>query len=456
MIKATYKRPVFSKADMKAPRLTAGNLLRQLDDYCARMGILEPAQFLKLPKQNVRIVGAFLLALALPAYAGDVTERAQIPTKSTTPDGHVRYASRLIPAAAFAMPLFQLAQSTPGGSSTLPAAGVFTTSMTVGTAADAANSVTIAAGTPSTMCWEGATADAFETCLTVVDPTVGDQTWTIPNAGAGASRTFASLEAAQSFTAVNTFTSRIDLTTSSASVLFFGAAFGRLGIRSENTPDILQFTTGTTSNSLNIMEDADIAFDFNNGGCGTSACTDPTLILRSHNQDVDEFIQLSNNGTRGEVRAGNSGQAGADLELDTGGLTRAYYRAGTLAVADNTATTMFTITLGDDTDAGGTISFCAMATSAATDRQKTCGEINFSATDVTAGAGGEVCNSVITGANSTAPSTGTLTVTTASTTGTDLCNVQITSDSSLNVAHTVRWSVTSFHGSAAAVTINPQ
>ena len=142
------------------------------------------------------------------------------------------------------------------------------------------------------------------------------------------------------------------------------------------------------------------------------------------------------------------------LAATTTGLT---FTSGTpyVVTGDNTATTMFTITLGDDTDGGGIVDFCAMATSATTDRQKTCGQIAFSGVDVTSGAGGEACSAAITGTNSTAVSVGTLTVTGSATTGTDLCNIRITSDSSLNVAHTVRYSVR-LHPSASTVVITPQ
>lgn len=146
------------------------------------------------------------------------------------------------------------------------------------------------------------------------------------------------------------------------------------------------------------------------------------------------------------VSTGTTAQVLADREL---------FVAKNLSVADNTATTMFTITLGDDTDGGGIVDFCSMATSATTDRQKTCGQIAFSGVDVTSGAGGEACSAAITGTNSTAVSVGTLTVTAAATTGTDLCNIRITSDSSLNVAHTVRYSVR-LHPSASTVVITPQ
>ena len=146
------------------------------------------------------------------------------------------------------------------------------------------------------------------------------------------------------------------------------------------------------------------------------------------------------------VTTGTTAQILADRELFVG---------KPRSVADNTATTLFTITLGDDTDGGGIVDFCSMATSATTDRQKTCGQIAFSGVDVTAGAGGETCAAAITGTNSTAVSVGALTVTAAATTGTDLCNIQITSDSSLNVAHIVRYSVR-LHPSASTVVITPQ
>lgn len=77
------------------------------------------------------------------------------------------------------------------------------TTFTVGVPG-AANSVAINE-TAGQITFEGATADAFETRLGVTDPTVGDQTYLLPNRGAAISDTIATLGATQTFSAINTF-----------------------------------------------------------------------------------------------------------------------------------------------------------------------------------------------------------------------------------------------------------
>lgn len=75
--------------------------------------------------------------------------------------------------------------------------------ITLGGALGDANSITI--GDPSgQITFEGATADGFETRFSVADPTVGDQTWTLPNYGAAVTRTVASREGAETFTGAKT------------------------------------------------------------------------------------------------------------------------------------------------------------------------------------------------------------------------------------------------------------
>jgi hypothetical protein len=112
------------------------------------------------------------------------------------------------------------------------------------------------------------------------------------------------------------------------------------------------------------------------------------------------------------------------------------------------ATSIVQITgLGAHVRSGGSIDFCVQAADASND-QVACGRSYWAAVDTTAGAGGETCANLLDGltvsaAVSGAASSGTLTVTTDATTGTDVCNLRITPTGSLtettyNVYYTVQ------------------
>lgn len=210
------------------------------------------------------------------------------------------------------------------GGSVFPTGGVFGAA-----AAGAANAIEVGV-LANNICFEGATADAFETCITVADPTVGDQTWTIPNAAAAVSRTFASLEAAQSFTATNTFSNvaaaAIAIPTG-ANIAFPGnSSGGVIGQRSETTPDTLSIMFGATSNSLSFYEIADFNFDFNNGRCLTAACTNPSLIIHSPDQVVTEYVQI-------QADATGAGHVQSNLaEITVGGFKTAITEASDVPI----------------------------------------------------------------------------------------------------------------------------
>lgn len=70
------------------------------------------------------------------------------------------------------------------------------------------------------------------------------------------------------------------------------------------TPNALLVTPGSRANSIHICETADIGFDFTNGPGGSSACTDPTLIIHSHNQSTSQWIAAYHDGTDGFIGTG--------------------------------------------------------------------------------------------------------------------------------------------------------
>jgi hypothetical protein len=146
----------------------------------------------------------------------------------------------------------------------------------------------------------------------------------------------------------------------------------------------------------------------------------------------------------------------------TNSIQRDYIEDAEKTVTDNTVTTIFTVTTGNDIQCSGTAFFSARADDNTNDgRQTTRAAVHFTAVDKTAGAGGEACNVGLVGTNVTSlsPTNGgtILTVTTAATTGTDLCNVRLTVDSDLAVvtAINVRYRVVMDPGSSTCV-ITPQ
>lgn len=193
---------------------------------------------------------------------------------------------------------------------------------------------------------EGATADAFETRIAFADPTVGDSTWTVPN-GAGAARTFASLEAAQTFT--NTLTvadvtmSAGNLTVNNGRSIVFPSNMGGLAGTTTMTPDAPQLRTGTAGNSWHLIESADSGSDFNNGWCGTSACTNPAFIVHGPAQNATDYSQIDAFNMRLKpVAVGSLPACGSAVPDGTQG-----------AVTDSNAAS-FTVGIGAVVAAGGT------------------------------------------------------------------------------------------------------
>jgi hypothetical protein len=100
--------------------------------------------------------------------------------------------------------------------------------------------------------------------------------------------------------------------------------------QSSLTPDSGILLTGTTANSVHVAEFGDNSFDFQNGPCGTSACTDPSLIVHSHNQATNQWISVSHNGTSGRIIAPvfvlQNEAVTSGIESDVGN-SRTVYRA---------------------------------------------------------------------------------------------------------------------------------
>jgi hypothetical protein len=138
-------------------------------------------------------------------------------------------------------------------------------------------------------------------------------------------------------------------------------------------------------------------------------------------------------------------------------VTRYQAEGGLRALTDATATTVITVTTGNDLSCGGQIFFTVEAADAA-NQQTTTGVVSFAAADNAAGDGGETCSSGLTGTNVSAATSGTLTVTTDATDGgTDVCNIRLTATGSLTetVGPRVRYSVV-FNPTSSNCAFTPQ
>lgn len=137
-------------------------------------------------------------------------------------------------------------------------------------------------------------------------------------------------------------------------------------------------------------------------------------------------------------------------------VARQHIEGGLRALTDATATTVFTVTTGNDLSCGGTLFFTVEAADAA-NQQTVSGSVAFAAADNAAGAGGEACNASLIGTNATAATSGTLVVTSDATTGTDLCNIRLTATGSLTetVGPRARYSIV-FNPTSSSCAVTPQ
>lgn len=168
------------------------------------------------------------------------------------------------------------------------------------------------------------------------------------------------------------------------------------------------------------------------GGRGTGAGTPGDLILQ----------------TASPLATGTTAQT----------LVTRYQSEGSIrSLTDATATTVITVTTGNDLACGGQIFFTAEAADAA-NHQATSGIVSFAAADNAAGDGGEACASGLAGTNVSAATSGTLTVTTdAVDGGADLCNIRLTATGSLTetIGPRVRYSVV-FNPTSSSCAFTPQ
>lgn len=190
---------------------------------------------------------------------------------------------------------------------TFTGTNVATGRTTFGSAADVANAVDLGE-TAGRITFEGPTADANETRFGATDPTVGDQVILLPDLAAAATDTLMTRGITETVTGAKAFTGSNTVGTNgwiwSAAATFntdvqvrFGSGTNSImRYDSTNTPDTLMIGVPSSSNTLRVTELGDINTDTNNGACGTSACTDPGIVINEHGASTTGYAHLSGGG----------------------------------------------------------------------------------------------------------------------------------------------------------------
>jgi hypothetical protein len=262
------------------------------------------------------------LLLALPVGAGEPPlADIHLTRPGTLPFRLLRMGS---------MPLFQVTATNPaktlgGGAGftggTVPGATLFPARVTFGTAADALNAVDLNE-TAGRITFEGATADAFESRFGATDPTVGDQTFLLPNLAAAGTDTIATLGIANAFSGANTFssTSAFSGATSVASNTLFClnglSTYPCMIWSTPQTPDATMFLApAATSRAFIFTSDANPTFDRAHANPAN-----PTIFVDDGTASTTKWLSLAHNGTDGVVTVGTGA---VNLGTFAGGLNLA-------------------------------------------------------------------------------------------------------------------------------------
>jgi len=106
-------------------------------------------------------------------------------------------------------------------------------------------------------------------------------------------------------------------------VITIGTNGGTISQQSAGVPDQTVIATGTTSNAIIIVENADKAFNF-----AHAAAIDPTLFIHSRNQNTTQWLSLSHDGSNAHINGGTGSlvidralslaESGDALTLQTG------------------------------------------------------------------------------------------------------------------------------------------
>jgi hypothetical protein len=186
-----------------------------------------------------------------------------------------------------------------------------TAAMLVGTGASFGNTGTGAVSLLDGASWIIGSATATKRARFEVDgfTAANDRAFTLP--GTTGDDTIATLANNNVFSSALgpalTITNDLLVGTANQKGVYFGTYAGVNGafiFSTALTPDSVIRATGTASNSTHLAEYGDVGFDFNNCQAGTSAATDPTLCIQSHNQTTTEWLSLRHDGTNGILDTG--------------------------------------------------------------------------------------------------------------------------------------------------------
>lgn len=137
------------------------------------------------------------------------------------------------------------------------------------------------------------------------------------------------------------FSDGVNFTTGTFIVLPDDARFqlgtnnGQIAPITAQTPNSPMLMTGTLSNSYNMIEVGDVLSDFQNGVCGSAACSDPTLTIHSATANTTDWTSYT-----------HKGQAPAKLTVTVDAATTFAITSGYVVLACTGAETINTITGG--------------------------------------------------------------------------------------------------------------
>lgn len=171
-----------------------------------------------------------------------------------------------------------------------------------------------------------------------------------------------SVAASNTFSAAQTLSAGATIALNNG-IIFGTANTGNLYSLNAQTPDALAFLTGNVSNAFTVFEAADLAFDFNNGPCGTSACADPTFITHTSVQDTTQYWGDSvAYGAGGATKTLTESSATAAVRIPVAALTGTGGRIEyTIYAADATDNAVRSGSIGFAVVAKGTTETCTLS-----------------------------------------------------------------------------------------------
>ena len=172
--------------------------------------------------------------------------------------------------------------------------------------------------------------------VTLTGPTVDGRSYAIRDAN----DTIATVGAANTWSAGQTYNSNLIMSGGEGTIFFTGPAnTGGLGYGTTNTPDIPSMYTGTLSNSWRFAPISLNTTDLNNGPCGTTACTDPVFIIFGNAAGTTQYNASA-----------VWGQAGGSIKTLTESAATAVVRIPVAALSGTGGRLLYRVFAADATD----------------------------------------------------------------------------------------------------------